>query len=119
MAESLRWYALYLRSRHEKAVDLRLREREIETYLPMIEEMRQYSDRKKNVIESLFRGEPSKIKREPYLARGEHVRVTAGPFEGIEGYVLAVKGSVRVVVSVESIGQSLSVEVGPDWVTKL
>ena len=165
VTQSARWYALYLRSRHEKMVDLRLRERDIETYLPMIEEVRQYSDRKKRVVEPLFRGylfvrtdlrnkipilqtdgvvkfvgiglkpspipdkqiewiriaggEPSKIKRESYLAAGEHVRVTAGPFEGIEGFILALKGSMRVVVSIECIVQSVSVEVAPDLVVKL
>lgn len=165
ISDSRRWYALYLRSRHEKIVDMRLREKGIETFLPMIEEVRRYSDRKKKVLEPLFRGylfvrtdlknrlpilqtdgvvnlvgigmrpspipekeiewiriagaRPSTIKRECYITKGERVRVKGGPFEGIEGYVLAVKGSMRVVVSVERIGQSLSVEVGPYAVTNL
>ncbi len=63
-------------------------------------------------------GFPSKIRRESYLAAGEHVRVAAGPFEGIEGFILTVKGSTRVVISVDCIGQSVSVEVAPDSVVK-
>jgi transcription elongation factor/antiterminator RfaH len=161
----LRWYALYLRSRHEKVVELRLKERSIETYLPMIEEIRQYSDRKKRVAEPLFRGylfvrtdlknavpilqtegvvkfvgighkpspipdsqiesiriagaEPSRIKRETYLNSGEHVRVISGPLEGLEGFVVALKGLTRVVLTIDCIGQSVSVEVTPDMVLKL
>jgi transcription antitermination factor NusG len=163
--QPLRWYALYLRSRHEKAVDVRLREKGIETYLPMVEEIRQYSDRKKIVLEPLFRGylfvrtdlgdkvpilqtggvvrfvgiglkaspipdkqigwiriaggDPSRIKREPYWVAGERVRVIAGPFAGIEGLIVTLKDSMRVVLSVECIGQSVSVEVTRDWVRKL
>jgi transcription elongation factor/antiterminator RfaH len=163
--QSGRWYALYLRSRHEKVVDLRLREKQIKTLLPMIEEVRQYSDRKKKVIEPLFKGylfvhtdlrnqvtilqtegvvrfvgigskpspipdnqiesvriiggEPSRITREHYLKSGESVRVKSGPFEGIEGFVVAMRGSTRVVISVDCIGQSISVDVAPDLVVKL
>ena len=164
-AGALRWYALYLKSRHENAVELRLREKGIETFLPVIEEVRQYSDRKKIVIEPLFRGylfvrsdlqkrasilqtdgvvkfvgigtrpsaipdrqmewiriagqKPSRIKREPCLSAGERVRVVGGPFAGIEGYIVTVKASMRVAISVECIGQSLSVEVAPEAIIKL
>lgn len=160
----LRWYAIYLRSRYEKKVDLLLRQKGVETFLPLIEEFHVWSDRKKKVLEPLFRGYlfvrtdlrgkwailetdgvvkfvgsgqnpsaipdkqiesiriaggiPSKIRRESYLATGERVRVGAGPFEGVEGFVLAVKGSTRVVISVECISQSVSVEVAPDSVMK-
>ena len=55
-ADATRWYVLYLRSRHERVVDSRLREKGVETLLPLIEGVRQYSDRKKKVMEPLFRG---------------------------------------------------------------
>ena len=44
------WYAVYTHSRAEKKVDQRLREADIETFLPMQKTLRQWSDRKK-VIE--------------------------------------------------------------------
>lgn len=50
------WYALLTRSRHEKAVNDRLRERGFETYLPLVRETRQWSDRKKLVDLPLFAG---------------------------------------------------------------
>jgi transcription antitermination factor NusG len=51
-----RWYALYLRSRYEKCVNEELRRKEIETFLPLVEEVHIWSDRKKKVMEPLFRG---------------------------------------------------------------
>jgi transcription elongation factor/antiterminator RfaH len=50
------WYALYLRSRFEKRVEEELSRKEIETFLPLIEEVHVWSDRKKKVMEPLFRG---------------------------------------------------------------
>jgi transcription antitermination factor NusG len=64
-------------------------------------------------------GKPSSLKREAHLFTGARVRVVGGPFTGIEGYVLVVKDSMRVVLSVDCIGQSLSIEVTPELVTKL
>ena len=53
---SKQWYALYLRSRHEKKVYDDLGKKNIETFLPLIEEVHLWSDRKKKVQEPLFRG---------------------------------------------------------------
>ena len=50
------WYALYLRSRHEKKVSVALAKKHVETFLPLIEELHLWSDRKKKVLEPLFRG---------------------------------------------------------------
>lgn len=52
----LKWYVMYTTSRAEKKVAERLRERGWEVYLPMIEELRQWSDRKKKVQRALFNG---------------------------------------------------------------
>ena len=50
------WYALYLRSRYEKKVSKELERKNIEQFLPLIEELHQWSDRKKKVMEPIFRG---------------------------------------------------------------
>ena len=49
------WFALYTRPRWEKKVDRLLREKGIETYLPLVRTLKQWSDRKKKVEEPLFR----------------------------------------------------------------
>lgn len=49
------WYALYTRSRHECRVDCQLRQKGIESYLPMRKVLRRWSDRKKWVDDPLFR----------------------------------------------------------------
>lgn len=50
----LRWYACYTRARHEKRVEYVLRERGIESYLPVITRIRQWKDRKRRVDFPLF-----------------------------------------------------------------
>ena len=48
------WYACYTRARHEKQVEAQLRQRGFESYLPVIQQVRQWSDRKKVVEFPLF-----------------------------------------------------------------
>lgn len=52
----LNWYVLYTSSRAEKKVAQRLQEKGLEVFLPMIEELRQWSDRKKKIQKALFNG---------------------------------------------------------------
>jgi transcription termination/antitermination protein NusG len=56
MAESSKWYVMYTAPRAEKKVAQRLKENGLEVYLPMVEEIRQWSDRKKKVERALFNG---------------------------------------------------------------
>ena len=51
-----RWYAVYTRSRHEKAVAEELWQREIESFLPFREVVSQWKDRRKSVQFPLFPG---------------------------------------------------------------
>ena len=53
---NLLWYAVYVRSRHEKKVHQMLLERELTSFLPLLETWKQWSDRKKKVSDPLFRG---------------------------------------------------------------
>jgi len=46
----------------------------------------------------------------PYLVVGKRVRVKAGSLEGLEGIVVRRKGNLRIVVSLDSIMQSIALE---------
>ena len=155
-----RWYALYLHSRYEKRAHQHLLDDGVESFLPLIEEVHRWSDRKKKVQEPLFRGylfvrtdlknrlsilqtdgvvhfvsiggilspipdeqinwvkiligHPDRFTRESYMSEGQMVRVSAGPFFGLQGYVIMVKSSARVVVSLDAIAQSVSVDIRPE-----
>ena len=50
------WYAIYVKSRHEKSVHAELQQKGIESSLPLISVTRQWSDRRKKVEVPLFRG---------------------------------------------------------------
>ncbi len=52
--EPARWYALHTRARNEKAVSERLEEQGLTTFLPLVTEVRRWSDRKKKVELPLF-----------------------------------------------------------------
>jgi transcription antitermination factor NusG len=52
----------------------------------------------------------------PYLRIGQNVMIDHGPLAYLRGVVVRVKDSCRVVVSVEALGCSLSVEVDSDTV---
>lgn len=49
------WYAIYTNPRAEKKVYEQLRKQSIEAYLPLLRQLKQWSDRKKWVEEPLFR----------------------------------------------------------------
>lgn len=50
---------------------------------------------------------------------GKQVRITAGPFQGLEGVVAVVRGETRVVLNVDMIGQGVRVDVDADMLEPL
>lgn len=52
-----------------------------------------------------------KIEPHPFIKCGDHVRVKAGPLEGIEGILVRKKNFCRLVLTVELLGKSVAVEV--------
>ena len=57
---------------------------------------------------------PDSIHREPKSIVGAKVKITTGPFNGIEGTVIMAKGSTRIAVSIDAIQQSIIVDVSGD-----
>jgi len=51
----LKWYALYTKSRHEKFIDSELKKRRIESFLPLRNIKRRWSDRTVTIEEPLFK----------------------------------------------------------------
>ena len=47
----------------------------------------------------------------PYLKVGSRVRINSGPLEGLHGILLRKKGKLRLVVSVDLIMRSISIDV--------
>ncbi|MDP6107678.1 MAG: UpxY family transcription antiterminator [Candidatus Brocadiia bacterium] len=57
MAENgMQWYAIYTRSRHEKAVDSSLQVQGVESFLPLYDVLSRWKDRRKWVRMPLFAG---------------------------------------------------------------
>jgi transcription antitermination factor NusG len=47
----------------------------------------------------------------PLIKEGERIRVTEGPFEGVEGIVIESRGRKRVLVGIAAIGQGLEIDI--------
>jgi transcription antitermination factor NusG len=58
------------------------------------------------VVEGHFRVEPH-----PFLKCGDRVRVIRGSLDGVEGILTRKKNSIRLILSVEMLAQSVAVEV--------
>ncbi|HMD83676.1 MAG TPA: UpxY family transcription antiterminator [Terriglobia bacterium] len=68
----------------------------------------------KRVIESSWAVEPH-----PFLRCGDWARVTHGPLEGIEGFLLRKKNAYRLVLSVEMLMKSVAVEIDASMVERI
>ncbi len=161
----IQWYAIYTRPRAEKKVYERLIEQNQEVFLPLINRVRQWKDRKKKVEMPLFpsylfihfdykyrfdilptdgivkivnfKGQPAVIpdwqidalkkmlshpetlRLENYIRPGELVEVIEGPFKGLKGTVKQLKGETRLVITIDGIMQSVSVEMDSDFLKRI
>jgi transcriptional antiterminator RfaH len=51
-----------------------------------------------------------------YIKKGQLCRIIAGPLIGLKGIVVTVKGSTRLVLQIDMLGQAASVEVDIDMI---
>ena len=123
--ENPHWYALHVRSRHEKKVHERMAAKGIESYLPLQKSLRQWSDRKKWVEAPLFRNyvftRIALKNRLPVLQTDGAIRLVA--FKGIparipDRQIEAIKAALEINPSPEVIdsfisGQEVEVIHGP------
>ena len=133
VAHSKRWYVALVRMHHEKKVAERLDKMGIENFVPVQQEVHQWSDRRKVVLSfstvsryMVMRGEssPTIIPDEQMarfrfmldyseeaicmnsapLARGEKVRVVKGPLTGLVGELVTVDGRSKIAVRLNMLG---------------
>jgi transcription antitermination factor NusG len=67
-------------------------------------------DEEMEIMRSGF-SEPFRAEPHAYLTAGRRVRVTSGPFAGLEGILQRRKSNLRVIVSLELIQRSVAVEI--------
>ncbi|MGH9678338.1 MAG: transcription termination/antitermination protein NusG [Candidatus Acidiferrales bacterium] len=67
-------------------------------------------DPQMDVLRSGFSGSPH-AEPHPFLAVGRRVRITGGPFAGLEGVLKRRRNDLRVVVSLDLIQRSVAVDV--------
>ncbi len=156
--EKSKWHIAFTYSRCEKKVDERAKKQGLNTYLPLMVEERQWSDRIKRVETPLFlnyifiKGTPREVESfrqikevvnfvyynsklatirdseietikkvvrgrnnfsaEPKLYKvGTNVKITKGPFVGVEGMLIRSNNKDKFVIQIETLGQSICVDV--------
>jgi len=57
---------------------------------------------------------PESLRLESHFRQGDLVEVINGPFKGLRGTVMHMKGESRLAILIEGIMQSISVEIDPD-----
>lgn len=67
-------------------------------------------DREMEAIQRAMSG-PCNVEPHPFLKCGTRVRVIRGPLEGVEGILIRKKNLFRLILSVDMLAQSVSVEV--------
>jgi transcription antitermination factor NusG len=72
-------------------------------------------------IEALRNGLMQGVRAEhhPYLTVGRRVKVVHGPLAGAQGILLRAKNNCRIVISIDAIMRSVSVEIDEEDVTPL
>jgi transcription antitermination factor NusG len=161
-ASILPWFAVRVRSNHERVTALHLRSRGLEEFAPTYRTECQWSDRRKEVERFLFPGyvfcrlnpndrlpvltipgvvglvgfgkapaaipdtEIESVRRTvgsgllvapwPFLSAGQSVLIERGPLMGVEGILQEIKKAFRLVVSIQMLQRSISVEVSRSWV---
>lgn len=161
------WFVMRTKPRNEFKVYDQIKSKEIEAYLPKIERLRIWSDRKKKIFVPLFPSylfiygnnderlkaisntigamgylmyrkrpavitekeienikisliEPERIKvEEIQITKGDLVEITFGPFTGMTGIIIEIRGSYKLVVNITELSASLNIELNASEVKLL
>ncbi len=166
MDKELKWYVVYTKSRSEKKINERLEKIGIETYLPLIKTLRQWSDRKKKVeiplINSYIFVKANKLNYTSILntegvinfikfenkhasipdnqinnlkilmqdsnditvsnnefIKGEKIKIEFGKFKGYNGEIKELKGKHKLIVYIQALNTSFSLEISVENVSKV
>lgn len=120
------WFVMYTAPRSEKKVEQRLKEKGLKVYLPIVEEIRQWSDRKKKVQRPLFNSYifvnttkdrlweslqvPGAVKFVNFA--GEHATIRESEIEALKR-IISTGVAVEVETSTIEKGQQVRILGGP------
>jgi len=62
---------------------------------------------------------PETVRLEKYISPGEIVEIVAGPMRGLKGMVNLKKDSKRLILSIDGVFQSISVEIDEEYVERV
>lgn len=65
-------------------------------------------------VRKALRVDPALVACSP-IREGRRVRIVGGPFVGVEGMVMAIKGRAKICLNVEMIGRALAIDVDREY----
>lgn len=166
MDNELKWYVIYTKARAEKKINERLNKIGIDTYLPLIKTLKQWSDRKKKIEVPLinsyifvkankqnyldilqtdgvakfikFNETPATIPDSQIFSlklllnetqfipelnqgfmKGDIIEIKHGIFKGFNGEIIEKKGKHLLVVNINQLNISVSLEISVENVLKV
>ena len=63
--------------------------------------------------------ESDTVKNEKEIPVGQKIRVSAGPFKGLEGIVTRAGNQSRLVIVIESIMHAVSIDINPNYLDEI
>src|ERR1700694_5226340 len=109
LAEQEPWYAIRAKARHEKIVCNQLETDGFDSYLPTIQQFRQWTDRRKLIDFPLFPGYVFVRIRE-FASQKTQILRKDGVLRGVEGILVGLGNKNGLVVSVDAIQKSLIIQ---------
>lgn len=67
-------------------------------------------------LKTVLEMDPDSLRMESYLRQGDLVEVTDGPFRGLKGTITNMKGETRLIITIDGIMQTVSVEINREQV---
>ena len=75
------------------------------------EEIATISNKEVEVIEQILKF-PERVEVEDYtFFTGDKIKIASGPFKGIEGTLISIKGRNRLIIQIEQLGKNLAIDV--------
>jgi transcriptional antiterminator RfaH len=88
-------------------------------YLGKPAEIRDHEIRMLEIIAREWSGKTVSVNKEISLQLGDHVEIKRGPFTGLSGKLLAVKGKHRILVQLTSLNVEFTVDVAKSQTKKI
>jgi len=94
---------------------------EVYRFIKFRDEFARVSDKEINNLQLLVKNikDYSEIQSEVIFQQGKSIEITDGPFRGMKGKMISRNGKKRIIIEIDAIKQSISVEIDAQYLRKI